>query len=49
LRHALICERAYAFYAARGHQGGHALDDWLRAEIEVDRILDEGTGRNPRG
>lgn len=27
--------RAYELYEKRGKQGGHALDDWLRAEAEV--------------
>jgi hypothetical protein len=30
-----IRRRAYEFYQARGHEDGHALDDWLQAEIDV--------------
>jgi hypothetical protein len=33
-----IAERAYALYAQRGCEDGHALDDWLQAERE---LLDE--------
>lgn len=34
---ALISLRAYELYIARGRQPGRALDDWLRAEMEVLR------------
>lgn len=27
---------AYALYEARGRDGGHALEDWLAAETQVD-------------
>jgi hypothetical protein len=27
--------RAYALYEERGREGGHDLDDWLRAEAEL--------------
>jgi hypothetical protein len=27
--------RAYQLYEARGGEGGHELDDWLRAEEEI--------------
>jgi hypothetical protein len=27
--------RAYQLYEARGREGGHALDDWLRAKEEI--------------
>ena len=30
-----IAERAYALYAQRGCEDGHALDDWLQAEREL--------------
>ena len=33
----LIRERAYAFFQARGCKPGHALEDWLRAELEIKR------------
>jgi hypothetical protein len=35
-RHAKIQTRAYELYIARGEQSGGELDDWLRAELEVD-------------
>jgi Protein of unknown function (DUF2934) len=34
-----IEERAYALAEARGFHGGSALEDWLRAEAEVDVSL----------
>ncbi len=30
---------AFALYEARGREGGHELDDWLRAEAQVDHAL----------
>ena len=30
-----IAERAYRFYTERGAEDGRALEDWLRAEREV--------------
>jgi hypothetical protein len=32
----LIRMTAFALYEARGCEDGHELDDWLRAEAEVD-------------
>jgi hypothetical protein len=37
-----IRERAYAFYLRRGRVDGHALDDWLRAETEIDQVVERG-------
>ncbi len=31
----LIRRRAYEFYEERGHEHGHDVEDWLRAEAEV--------------
>ena len=31
-----IAKRAYELYLQRGSVSGHELDDWLRAEHEVD-------------
>jgi hypothetical protein len=31
----LIAQRAYALYLARGAEDGHALEDWLQAEREI--------------
>lgn len=39
LREALVRIAAYAFYERRGHVDGQELEDWLRAEMEVDRQL----------
>jgi hypothetical protein len=30
-----IAQRAYAFYQARGGEDGHDVEDWLRAEREL--------------
>ena len=30
-----IRERAFELYAARGREGGHELEDWIRAEEEL--------------
>jgi hypothetical protein len=35
-RHAKIQARAYELYISRGKQSGAELDDWLRAELEID-------------
>jgi hypothetical protein len=32
-----IRERAYEIYIARGGDDGRALDDWLQAEIELEK------------
>jgi hypothetical protein len=38
-REAMIRLVAYRFYERRGLVGGHELEDWLEAEMEVDRQL----------
>lgn len=39
-RHKMIEESAYYKYKAREHgNGGDHLDDWLRAEAEIDAML----------
>ena len=38
-RHCLIAQAAYFIAEQRGFQGGGALDDWLRAEADVDARL----------
>ena len=35
--HDEIAQLAYCFYESRGHQDGHAMEDWLRAEQELVR------------
>lgn len=37
-----IAERAYQIYEQRGREDGHALEDWLQAELE----LNEADSRN---
>ena len=34
-RHERIASRAYEYYLSRGQQAGNDLDDWLRAEREL--------------
>lgn len=41
-RHGMIAEAAYYCAEERGFQGDLALDDWLRAEAEVDALLSGG-------
>jgi hypothetical protein len=38
-REAMIRIAAYSFYERRGFVSGHELEDWLAAEMEVDRQL----------
>lgn len=45
-RRAMIAEAAYFIAERRGFQGDAALDDWLRAEAEIDAHLSVG-GRSP--
>jgi len=35
-RHTMIAEAAYFLAQARGFAPGHELDDWLRAEQQID-------------
>jgi Protein of unknown function (DUF2934) len=37
-----IARRAHEIYEARGGHDGKDLDDWLRAEREVDAEIDAG-------
>lgn len=34
-----VRQTAYFFYEARGRIHGHEMEDWLRAEAEVERAL----------
>lgn len=36
-REVLIRIAAYSLYERRGYVSGHELEDWLQAEMEVDR------------
>jgi hypothetical protein len=38
-RHQMIAIRAYLRAERRGFASGHAQEDWLRAEAEVDRLI----------
>lgn len=38
-REQLVREAAYYRYEARGGVDGHALEDWLKAEAEVDQLF----------
>ena len=42
LRHRMISEAAYAFYAKRGYVDGFDVDAWLAAEAEVDHTILRG-------
>src|SRR3974390_3446107 len=44
-RRTMICEAAYFLAERRGFQPGHELEDWLRAESQIDAALgrDEST------
>ena len=41
-RHDEIAERAYAYWEARGFQGGSPVEDWLRAEEDLRRSQAHG-------
>jgi len=47
-REALIRIAAYTFYERRGYVGGHELEDWLQAEMEVDRQLSGAEVARPK-
>lgn len=34
-----VRETAYYYYEARGHVDGHEVEDWLRAEAEVEGVF----------
>jgi hypothetical protein len=38
LRHRMISEMAYHLYRWRGYADGHDLDDWLKAETQIDNL-----------
>ena len=44
VRHEMIATVAYLYAEARGFTAGSELDDWLRAEADIDRRLGEGRG-----
>lgn len=38
-REHMICEAAYFYAQRRGFAAGGELDDWLRAEAEIDHVI----------
>lgn len=38
-RDELIRRTAYSFYEARSYVSGYELEDWLKAEMQVDQML----------
>jgi len=36
----LIARKAYELYEQRGHIDGHALEDWLKAEVVLNETTD---------
>ncbi len=36
----LIARKAYELYEQRGHIDGHALEDWLKAEVLLNEATD---------
>ena len=36
----LIARKAYELYEQRGHIDGHALEDWLKAEVLLNEVTD---------
>jgi hypothetical protein len=48
-REALIRLAAYSFYERRGFIDGHELEDWLQAEMEVNRRAAAAVGTNESG
>ena len=43
-REVLIRLAAYSFYERRGYVSGHELEDWLQAEMEVNRQMAKPPG-----
>ena len=43
----VIAQRAYALYLARGGEEGHAVEDWLRAERELQEAMNAPHSSNP--
>jgi hypothetical protein len=41
-----IRRRAHELYILRGNQSGSEYDDWLQAEEEVRRVVDESLDEN---
>lgn len=41
IRHAMIAEAAYYRAEKRGFIPGDEMDDWLRAEVDIESMLDQ--------
>jgi hypothetical protein len=48
-REQAIREVAYAFFEARGGEPGHELDDWLKAEIQVEQATRQSASAGVAG
>ncbi|MCZ8131085.1 MAG: DUF2934 domain-containing protein [Steroidobacteraceae bacterium] len=48
-RYQMICERAYVYATERGFEPGGELDDWLRAEREIDAQMGTHRGGSEAG
>lgn len=46
-RDELIRKTAYSFYEARSYVSGYELEDWLKAEIQVDQMLGQKSASSP--
>jgi len=46
-RQIMICEAAYYIAEHRGFEPGHAVDDWLEAEQQIDAVLTRPAGPAP--
>lgn len=46
-REDMVREAAYRYFQARGSVDGHELDDWLRAEAEIERAFSSGDSIEP--
>jgi hypothetical protein len=44
--HAEIARLAYSYWEARGRQGGSAVEDWFRAERELQAAIAAGGARS---
>ncbi len=48
-RRELISKRAYELYIQSGSQAGRDVENWLTAELSVDRELQQAADAPPRG
>jgi hypothetical protein len=43
-----IEKRAYELYLERGYEDGHALTDWLAAQIELSGLSEQSASPQPK-